>query len=1085
MKAKIILFAGFFFIQFGILLAQTPISYQGLVLWLRADTGVVMSGNNVTEWDDVSGNLNHGFPNASLPFISSVSAINGKSAVYFNDCRLALTTNPIYNLNDYTILFVAKLNPTQGACYFYDFNAANNHCLSTVAQGIGESGQAVKVPLDSSAYFIYTKQYDTLSTPNTTFFFNTINQNLGYNYPRANFSGSKWIGASPSGDFTKQGYIAEFIIYNRKLNPTELAGVHNYLLGHYSQANVNLGPDLNLNSFCSQTLHAGTGYKKYLWSTGDSIDSITVSAPGTYWVNTINAFDVPSSDTIVISYPSVAQINDTILCAGATFTWNTGLSKADYTFEWQDLSTDSLYIISQPGPHFAKITDAFNCSFYTDTILIEYDNFNTYRSYPSDTVFCSGNSLAPLQFPNSISSYTWNNNSQFPTIQVNQPTGFYTYWVDLIDSLGCPKRDSIIVEINGVAPSPLFTFDSLVCYGDPTHFTDFSFPPSGDTIVSWLWNFDDSTSVSNIDSTQNPTHLYSAAGVYQAKLKITTVAGCSAVLTKEVHINPIPLANFVKTNLNACENNETFFSNTSQTFGSPVLSYTWDFGDPGSGTNNSSSLKNPKHVYSAAGTYQVSLTVLTVFGCSDSINKTIQVIQAPQANFSSAVTCEGYPVAMQDNSFLPFPRTVLNNSWNFNDNSPLIVSSFPNLISAVTHSFLNPVGTHLITYKITDSKGCKDSIAKVVQVVSKPLANFSYTKNCLNGFTEFTDKSMQSTSLGVDSLFSWNWKFDNAGTSSLKNPTYKFTSIGAHTVRLIVRTLQGCADTIVKTVLISPLPIASFSQSATVGDPPLPIDFINTSTEGVIGFSWNFGDGSALSQIENPTHIFTDTGTFVIRLTVTDTSGCTANAVHSLFVKTASVDIAVLAVRTSLDEENYLHVSADIQNQGTRKIYKVDLYNFINGQAPSKEILTDTLEIQESITYNFIGLHRISDSNASNFVCVEAIKPNGVDDYFPWNNEMCISFIDDAFIFANPFPNPVVEELMVPFILPADGQVEIKIYDGLGKVVLDNGKQNFSKGLNQTVLKTNFLPCGVYAVRVFYKDKSEVKRFIKLGNTKN
>lgn len=61
------------------------------------------------------------------------------------------------------------------------------------------------------------------------------------------------------------------------------------------------------------------------------------------------------------------------------------------------------------------------------------------------------------------------------------------------------------------------------------------------------------------------------------------------------------------------------FNDTSDPGRDPILTWTWNFGDATSSTE-----QNPIHTYAAAGTYLVSLTVTTASG-SDTKTKNITV----------------------------------------------------------------------------------------------------------------------------------------------------------------------------------------------------------------------------------------------------------------------------------------------------------------------------------------------------------------------------------------------------------------------------------------------------------------------------
>ncbi len=87
---------------------------------------------------------------------------------------------------------------------------------------------------------------------------------------------------------------------------------------------------------------------------------------------------------------------------------------------------------------------------------------------------------------------------------------------------------------------------------------------------------------------------------------------------------------------NACEAGTTNFS---YIFGGSAISQSWNFGDPASGILNTSTLPTPSHVYSVAGTYLVTLTV--VDQCGRSRTQTVNVIvkTVPTYTYSCALPC--------------------------------------------------------------------------------------------------------------------------------------------------------------------------------------------------------------------------------------------------------------------------------------------------------------------------------------------------------------------------------------------------------------------------------------------------------------
>ena len=86
----------------------------------------------------------------------------------------------------------------------------------------------------------------------------------------------------------------------------------------------------------------------------------------------------------------------------------------------------------------------------------------------------------------------------------------------------------------------------------------------------------------------------------------------------------------------------------------------------------------------------------------------------------------------------------------------------------------------------------------------------------------------------------------------------------------------GGSDSITHTDYITvrePIPAqAAFTAAPIRGAVPLTVDFTNTSTGDYSTSLWNFGD-TVTSTLESPTHIYTTTGAYTVRLTVSGAGG--------------------------------------------------------------------------------------------------------------------------------------------------------------------------------------------------------------------
>jgi PKD repeat protein len=160
------------------------------------------------------------------------------------------------------------------------------------------------------------------------------------------------------------------------------------------------------------------------------------------------------------------------------------------------------------------------------------------------------------------------------------------------------------IPVAGFTASPITGVRPLL-----VNFTD----ESTGNITSWSWDFGDGLGTSTV---QNTTYTYTNAGTYTVSLTVTGPYGTDAE-TKTDYIvvgDTAPVANFTADPVSGTYPLEVDFTDQSI---ENITSWSWDFGD-GLGT---STVQNPTYIYNNAGTYTVSLTVISSGG-SDTETKT-------------------------------------------------------------------------------------------------------------------------------------------------------------------------------------------------------------------------------------------------------------------------------------------------------------------------------------------------------------------------------------------------------------------------------------------------------------------------------
>lgn len=178
-----------------------------------------------------------------------------------------------------------------------------------------------------------------------------------------------------------------------------------------------------------------------------------------------------------------------------------------------------------------------------------------------------------------------------------------------------------------------------------------------------------------------------------------------------------------------------------------------------------------------------------------------------------------------------------------------------------------------------------------------PVADFSasYNSVCAPVVVQFKDLSSGNPNF-------WSWDLGNGQFSNMQNPTGTYTLPGKYSVMLFVRNADG-TNTITKTeiIVVEPSPSIDFSVPTQISCLPAEIQFTDKSkaNAGVITeWYWDFGDGST-STASNPTHSYSTLGFYNVQLRVKSSSGCSASAGKTNFIRVVSGVIADFDIDTS------------------------------------------------------------------------------------------------------------------------------------------------------------------------------------------
>lgn len=295
-------------------------------------------------------------------------------------------------------------------------------------------------------------------------------------------------------------------------------------------------------------------------------------------------------------------------------------------------------------------------------------------------------------------------------------TGVFRVMLIAIDPASCNERDTTYMNIR-VGDLEANLQASIVklepCEDFNYQFNNItpSLPARPYTDTSFVWDFGDGSP--RVRAGLNPvTHSYANPGTYNAKLILVDTGFCNYPDSIDVVVRASANVEADFTGpTTGCAPLDATFTYT----GSGGQTFEWDFGDPASGAENTSTLANPTHIFSTPGSYQVRLVVTDLNTCNvtDTMYSTIVVADGPIANFSyTPIT----PVTNTPNVFsnLSSPNAT-RFIWDFGDGRRVETTSR----ASQTHQYA-ATGTFNACLIAFNNAGCSDTICMPVSTIIVP-----------------------------------------------------------------------------------------------------------------------------------------------------------------------------------------------------------------------------------------------------------------------------------------------------------------------------------------------------------------------------
>ena len=342
------------------------------------------------------------------------------------------------------------------------------------------------------------------------------------------------------------------------------------------------------------------------------------------------------------------------------------------------------------------------------------------------------------------------------------------------------------------------------------------------------------------------------------------------LLVPLIGLSQPPTAQFVSGNVVACVGEPVNFTDLSVANGSPIVGWSWDFGD-----GNASNAVNPSHSYSAAGNYTIILVVSAANGQADSEVKFayITINPKPIPDFSSTANGCALPVGV---TFTNLTIGGQSYEWDFGNGQTSTLDN-PAMVNYAI------AGNYSVTLISTNSFGCKDTIIQNIVISDFQAGITAPTTACEGAPINITDNSTVGANV-------WNWTFagGNPAGSTNQNEVVTYPSPGVYTIQLTAQnTVAGCSDNTNQSITILPTPTPTFTGTPTSGCAPQAVNFTNTT--GSPGtYIWDFGDGSSFNGTTPPSHTYSTDGSYSVGLTFTDTNGCVGSTLLNNYINLTS-----------------------------------------------------------------------------------------------------------------------------------------------------------------------------------------------------
>lgn len=590
----------------------------------------------------------------------------------------------------------------------------------------------------------------------------------------------------------------------------------------------------------------GSGNYSYLWTpSAQTGTAATNLAAGIYSV-TVTDLTTPCAvtNTVQILQPNALTLtvisNTPSACTGNSITLTATASGGTgaYNYNWTGGPTTTGYLVAQASggnyTYSVSATDANNCAI-NNSIAVNFVTTPTVTA--SSATICTGQT-GSLNAAGAT-SYTWTGGTTGSTF-TNNPVANTNFTV-IGENNGCTAQAVAGITVNPL-PQVNFTNVNVLCNGQ-SNGSAAANVSVGTAPFTFTWN------TSPAQNTQTATNIPS--GNYT--VIVVDANNCANVASTQI-TEPVALSLTVNTTTNQACAGSAINASSNVNGGTAPYNFVWTGG--AITANNTINEALP-------GNYSYTVTVTDANNCTISNNISLTFHPQPTITAISATVCAGQTAVLTangGNNYIWQPGNVSGNTFTINPQANTNVSV------------------------VGEANGCSNSANATIVVNQLPNAtiNTSAQNGCVPLCFDYGSSSSSN-------IVSYSWFVNNAGISSNASGNYCLSAAANYSLNLMVTDVNGCSNfSNPININVHPNPIADFNHAPI--KPVINVDPEVTFTDASYGAtitSWNWfftNTAQYTSNLQNPTFLYSEPGTYVVALVVKSDKGCTDTILRPVVV---------------------------------------------------------------------------------------------------------------------------------------------------------------------------------------------------------